>query len=105
MRSSRRADPWYLRVRWDRVGRLALLVTLGGVLLLYVGPARSYLSTWREAGRHRGNIDRLERENRALRAERRSLHDPHTLERRARALGMVRSDERSYVVMGLPKDR
>jgi cell division protein FtsB len=102
---SRRADPWYLRVRWDRVGRLALLVTLGGVLLLYVGPARSYISTWRTAGGHRANIARLEGQNRALRAERRALHDPRTLERRARALGMVRSDERSYVVMGLPRDR
>jgi cell division protein FtsB len=100
-----RTDPWYVRVRWDRVGRIALLLTLGGVLLLYVGPARSYVSTWREARDHRATVARLERDNRALRAEHRSLQDPRTLERRARALGMVRPDERSYVVMGLPRGR
>ena len=91
------------RVRWDRVGRVALLVVLAGVVLLYVGPATSYVSAWREAKRQRAEVVRLEREHRALRSEHRALRDPRTLERRARALGMVRPDERSYVIGGLPR--
>lgn len=91
------------RVRWDRVGRIALLVALAGVLLLYVGPARSFVSTWRESHRQTAQVRVLERQHRALEAEQRTLRDPTTLEERARALGMVRPDERSYVVIGLPR--
>ncbi len=91
-----------LRVRWDRVARTTLLLVLLGVLGLYVQPARSYLSTQREAKRERALVRGLERENRSLRGEQRALGDPHTLEREARQLGMVRSSERSYVVRGLP---
>ena len=36
------------RVRWDRMGRWALLAVLAVVLALYVQPALSYLSTWQE---------------------------------------------------------
>lgn len=91
------------RVRWDRVGRVALLVALAGVLLLYVGPARSFVSTWRESHRQAAQVRVLEREHRALQAEHRTLRDPATLEQRARSLGMVRPDERSYVITGLPR--
>ncbi len=91
-----------LRVRWDRVARTALLLVLLGVLALYVQPARSYLSTWREARREGTLVRGLERENRSLAAEERALREPRTLEHEARQLGMVRSSERSYVVRGLP---
>lgn len=91
-----------LRVRWDRVARTALLLVLLGVLGLYVQPARSYLSTWREASRERAIVRGLERENRSLATEQRALREPLTLEHEARQLGMVRSAERSYVVRGLP---
>ena len=30
-------------IRWDRVGRLALLATLGVILLLYISPAKHWL--------------------------------------------------------------
>ncbi len=91
------------RVRWDRVGRVTLLLALAGVLLLYVGPARSFVSTWRESHRQAAQVRSLERDHRALQADHRTLGDPHTLEQRARALGMVRPDERSYVIPGLPR--
>jgi hypothetical protein len=97
------AESWWLRVRWDRVGRVALLVVLAGLVLLYIGPARNYLSTWRQSRTARATVTSLEHEHRALTAEHKSLLDPRTLERRARALGMVRPDERSYVIVGLPK--
>lgn len=91
-----------LRVRWDRVGRTALLLVLVGVVALYVQPARSYLSTWQSSHRDRDHVRALEREHAALLDQERSLRDPVTLAREARRLGMVKPGERSYVVRGLP---
>src|SRR6266576_617337 len=90
-------------VRWDRVGRVALLLVLGLILLLYLGPARSFYSTWRESHSKRDQVRRLTAENVRLNARRRALGDPRTLEAEARKLGMVRPTERAYVVKGLPK--
>jgi cell division protein FtsB len=89
-------------VRWDRVGRVALLLLLGFVLLLYVNPAISYLQTWQAANAKRSEVDRLQTENKRLLARKAALKRPATLEREARSLGMVRPGERAYVINGLP---
>jgi len=90
-------------IRWDRVGRVALLAVLAGIVLLYVGPARSYFSTMGEAKAGRAEVAALSRENAHLRAKVRALRNPAALEREARRLGMVRPRERPYVVKHLPK--
>jgi cell division protein FtsB len=92
-----------LRVRWDRVGRVALLCVLGLVLLLYIGPAHAWVSTWREAHARTAQVRALQAEHDRLEAQHRSLRDPRTLEKQARALGMVKPGERSYVISGLPR--
>jgi cell division protein FtsB len=93
-----------LRVRWDRVGRVALLVLLMGVALAYVGPARSLLSTWRDSNAKQAQLQTLEREHEALLRRARDLRDPRTVQAEARHLGMVKPGERSYVVRNLPGD-
>lgn len=93
------------RVRWDRVGRVALLLVLLGVVALYVEPARSYFTTWGEADRAQATVRRLERENGALARRARALRDPRTLAMEARRLGLVRPGERSYVLRDLPRGR
>jgi cell division protein FtsB len=90
-------------IRWDRVGRVALLVVLAGIVLLYVGPARSYFSTMGEAKARRAEVAALSRENAHLRARVRALRSPASLEQEARRLGMVRPGERPYIVDHLPK--
>jgi cell division protein FtsB len=90
-------------VRWDRVGRVALLLLFGVVLLLYVNPAINYVKTWQAADSKRSEVDRLQAENKRLRARKAALKQPATLEHEARALGMVRPGERAYVLRGLPK--
>jgi cell division protein FtsB len=90
-------------IRWDRVSRVALLVVLIGIVGLYVGPARSYWSTVREAKHRRAEVAQLKRENTRLRAKRAALRSTSSLEREARRLGMVRPGERSYVIKHLPK--
>lgn len=91
------------RIRWDRASRLGLLIVLVGILGLYVGPARSYFSTVREAKMRSAVVQKLQRENRRLRARSAALAKPGTLRLEARKLGMVRPGERAYVISGLPK--
>ena len=56
------------RVRWDRLGRWALIAVFGFVLYLYIGPAASWVSTYREAKTKRADVAALKAENRKLRA-------------------------------------
>ncbi len=91
------------RIRWDRVGRWALLFVLALVIYLYIGPATNWVSTWREAREKRGEVAELRAENERLRERRDALKRRSSLEREARRLGMVRAGERMYVVEGLPK--
>ena len=89
------------RIRWDRLGRWALIVVLGLVLYLYVGPAATWVSTYQEAKRKRAEVAALKAENRRLLDRRKGLRDPASLEREARRLGMVKAGEKSYVVQGV----
>jgi len=91
------------RVRWDRVGRVGLLVVLCVVAGLYVQQGLAYLSARSQAGRQRAIVQQLTRSNASLRAQQRSLNNPATILRDARALGMVRVGEHPYEVVGLPK--
>jgi cell division protein FtsB len=93
-----------LRVRWDRVGRVALLLVLLGVALAYVGPARSLLSTWRDSNAKQAQLQTLQHEHDVLVRRARALRDPRTVQAEARRLGMVKPGERSYVVRNLPGD-
>jgi cell division protein FtsB len=80
-----------------------LLLVLGLLLLLYIRPASSYVSTWRESKQRHAEVKRLERENGRLRARRAALRDDDALELEARLLGMVKPGERAYVVRRLPR--
>jgi len=89
-----------LRVRWERVGRIGLLVVLAVVVGLYVEHTLSYLSTRSQADQQQAIVQSLTRQNAQLQAEQRSLNNPATIIRDARGLGMVRPGERPYVIIG-----
>jgi cell division protein FtsB len=91
-----------VRVRWDRLGRIGLLIVLLVVAGLYVKQGLSLLSTRAQAQQQLSIVHRLTRQNAQLARQRAALNDPVTIERDARALGMVRTGERPYVVTGLP---
>jgi cell division protein FtsB len=86
------------RIRWDRLGRWALIGVFALVLYLYVGPAVTWVSTWREAREKRADVAALQERNRRLLARKRDLSDPRALEREARRLGMVKAGEKAFVV-------
>jgi cell division protein FtsB len=89
------------RIRWDRLGRWALIGVFALVLYLYIGPALRWVSTYREAARQREAVATLRAENERLRARKAALSAPGALEREARRLGMVKAGERAYIVEGI----
>jgi cell division protein FtsB len=90
-------------IRWDRVGRLALLGTLLVVVLLYVSPLTNWIRQSRTASEHRTELRELERDNARLKTRIRNLRQPDALEREARELGMVKKGERAFVIENPPR--
>ena len=93
----------HTRIRWDRLGRWALLFVLALVIYLYIGPATTWVTTWKEAGKKREEVATLRSENERLKARRDDLRRRSALEREARRLGMVKAGERAYIIEGLPE--
>ena len=89
-------------IRWDRLGRIALLATLIVIVLSYASPARQWIRQSGTAGHQKQELGELSAENKKLKQRLRALRDPGALEREARRLGMVRVGERSYVIENLP---
>jgi cell division protein FtsB len=89
-------------IRWDRVGRVALLSTLLVIVFSYASPASKWLRQSGTADHQQQELAELKREKAKLDRRLRALRDPSALEREARRLGMVRVGERSYVIENLP---
>jgi Septum formation initiator len=86
------------RIRWDRVGRWALICVFAFVLYLYVGPARTWIGTYAEAKRKREEVADLRDRHEQLLERKRGLTREGAVELEARKLGMVKAGERLYVV-------
>ena len=92
------------RVRWDRLGRLALLGVLVVILGLYISPAKHWLEQSSTAKAQKQELQDLNTQNATLKRRLRGLRSPATLEREARRLGMVKEGERSYVIENPPRN-
>lgn len=90
-------------IRWDRLSRVALLALLGGILLMYVSPAKHWWESSQTAAAQTEELQHLEAENKRLKQRAALLSNPDTLELEARKLGMTRSDERAYVIRNSPQ--
>jgi cell division protein FtsB len=86
------------RIRWDRVGRWALICVFAFVIYLYIGPARTWVGTYGEAKRKRADVAELREQNERLRERKRRLQRSGAVELEARKLGMVKAGEKLYVV-------
>jgi cell division protein FtsB len=89
------------RIRWDRVGRIALVLVLFGVLVSYLNPLVNLLEAWQGSKASEQQLVELTREKQDLTRQLREVSSPAMLEREARKLGMVRPGEHAYVVHGL----
>jgi hypothetical protein len=92
------------RVRWNRLGRIAMLCVLAALLYLYASAGVHMLSTWRQSRHDRSAVAAMEREHLSLMQQRDALTGAGTLETEARQLGMMKSGEQPYVVSGLPRN-
>jgi cell division protein FtsB len=88
-------------VRWDRVGRIALVVVLFAVMVSYLNPVVNLFDAWKDSKAGEERLAELQREQASLQDQVEKASSPLTVEREARRLGMVRPGERSYVVHGL----
>lgn len=91
-----------LRIRWERVGRVLLVIVLAVVAGLYIQQGLAYLSVRSQASQQKAIVSRLTEQNAALARQQKSFNNPATIIRMARQLGMIRAGERPYVVTGLP---
>jgi hypothetical protein len=90
------------RVRWDRVGRIALLCVLVALVFLYASAGLHMFSKWRQSRHDGAALGRMEREHAALVRQHQALSGSSAVEASARRLGMMRGNEQPYVVSGLP---
>ena len=86
------------RIRWDKLGRVVLVVVLLLVLASYVNPLVNFVDAWRDSGAERAQLQQLQQQNQELRSKAAALSGPDASEREARRLGMVAAGERSYVI-------
>jgi hypothetical protein len=92
------------RVRWDRLGRAAMLCVLAALVYLYLSAGVHMLSTWRQSQHDGAAVTSMEREHRLLVRQHESLSNQSTLESEARRLGMMKKGEQPYVVGSLPNN-
>ena len=101
---ARRAPAASTRIRWDRVGRVAMLFALVALLYLAISPVRSLMSDFALSAQRHAQLSSLRRQAAGLAAQQRALGSPGTPQIEARNLGMVRPGEREFVVYGLPNN-
>ena len=87
-------------IHWHRVGRVALLVVLGAIVLLYIGPVTHWIQQRSTAAHTRAELQQLQAEHDRLKGRLDELTGPGAIERQARSMGMVKSGERAYVLEG-----
>jgi len=92
------------RVRWDRVGRAAMLCVMAALVYLYLSAGIHMFSTWRQSHRDSAAVVSLELEHTRLQRQHEHLIKPGTLEADARQLGMMKKNEQPYVISGLPNN-
>jgi hypothetical protein len=88
------------RIKWDRVGRVALTVVLAAVLYSYLNPSVDFVKTY--TGTTAAKAKRLDllKQNRRLHNRIQSADDPLVVDHEARAQGMIAEGETPVVIRG-----
>lgn len=89
------------RIRWDRVGRVALTLVLAAVLYSYLNPAIDFVKTYTATTAAKEKLHELQDANRRLHNRIQSSEDPVVVSREARAKGMVAAEETPIILRGL----
>jgi cell division protein FtsB len=89
------------RIRWDRFGRIVLVVVLFAVLASYVGPTLHVFQSWRESEAADARLSELRSENAELARKAKALEGDAAVLAEARKLGLIAPGEQPYVVDGV----
>ncbi|HUC00156.1 MAG TPA: hypothetical protein VMS11_10055 [Solirubrobacterales bacterium] len=89
------------RIKWDRIGRIALVVVLAAVLYSYLNPAIDFVKTYTATTAAKAKLHDLLKEDRRLHDQVQSADDPVVIDRKARSQGMVLEGETPAVIRGL----
>ena len=80
------------RIKWDRIGRVALVLVLLLVGYSYLNPAIDFVKTYTQTTAAKAQFHELLSENKKLHAKIHSAKNPLVIERQARSQGMVTKD-------------
>lgn len=89
------------RIRWDRFGRIVLVLVLFIVIASYIGPSLHVFESWRESKGAEARLVELRAENAELTRKARALESDAAVMAEARKLGLVGPSEQAYVLDGL----
>jgi cell division protein FtsB len=89
------------RIKWDRVGRIALVLVLFAVAYSYLNPAIDLFKTYQSTTAAKAEFHELLRENKRLHRSIQSSDAPAVVARAARRQGMVAEGETPYVLRNL----
>lgn len=92
------------RIRWDRLGRTAMLCLLVALAYLYLSAGIRIYSTWRQARGDNAQLATLEHEHVRLLRQHEALGRRGTVEEEARRLDMMHAGEQTYIVTDLPRN-
>ena len=81
------------RIKWDRVGRIALTLVLAAVLYSYLNPAIDFVKTYTGTTAAKAQFHELLKENKQLHRRIQSSSDPAVIEAEAREQGLVGEGE------------
>ncbi len=87
------------KVAWDKKFRIVMMVVLGLVAWIGLKAGLALMAARSQASQEVSLVSSLQSQHRRLVAQEQALHQPATIMRKARQLGMVRIGERSYVVV------
>ena len=88
------------RIKWDRVGRVALTLVLAAVLYSYLHPSIAFVKAYTGTTEAKAKLHELLRENRQLHNRIQSSDQAIVVEREARTQGMVAEGETPIVIHG-----
>jgi cell division protein FtsB len=88
------------RVKWDRIGRIALVAVLFAVGYSYLNPAIDFVKTYTATTAAKAQLRDLQHENTRLHNRVQSADDPLVVARKARGQGMVGEGETPIVIRG-----
>jgi hypothetical protein len=89
------------RIKWDRIGRIALVLVLFAVAYSYLNPAIDLFKTYKSTTAAKAEFHTLLHENKRLHHAIQSADEPAVVEQIARRQGLSGEGETNFVLHGL----